>query len=155
MPGKLFIVTLTTAERNELIRLLSAPKAPAFNVTRARILLKADASPDGPHWPDTRIAEALEIHERTVVRVRRQFVEEGLKTSLTRKKRIRPLFPRKLDMERLKELVHQSPRNFGKKTSTWTLQLLVDACADTGIVNGTACRETIRKTLRGCQKTCN
>jgi hypothetical protein len=27
-----------------------------------------------------------------------------------------------LDGQRLKELAHQSPRNFGKKRSTWTLR---------------------------------
>jgi hypothetical protein len=147
MPGKRYVVTLATAERDDLVRQVSARMDPALNLTRARILLKADTSPNGPSWTDERIAEALEIDARTVARVRRRFVERGLKPSLARKKRNYSLLPRKLDKTRLMEIVHQSPRTFGKKTGTWTLQLLADACAEIGIAQGTVCCETVRKTL--------
>lgn len=44
---------------------------------RARVLLKADESTDGPAWGDPRIAEVLEIDPATVGRVRTRFAQEG------------------------------------------------------------------------------
>src|SRR5215217_5187647 len=35
--------------------------------------------------------------------------------------------------ERLKALLHQSPRQFGKARSTWTLALAAEVCAEHGI----------------------
>ena len=43
--------------------------------------------------------------------------------------------------EVLRALLHQSPRNFGKKRSTWTLQLLADTCSELGIVDGKVSHE--------------
>jgi hypothetical protein len=85
--------------------------------------------------------------ERTVVLVRRTFSEQGLIATLTRKPRDRPPTPAKLDGLRLKELVLQSPCNFGKRRSTLTLQLLGETCAELGISEDRVCNETVRKTL--------
>ena len=58
-----------------------------------------------------------------------------------------PHVPR-LDERRLQELAHQSPRLFGKKTSTWTLQLLAAACSETGIVNGRVSASTVGRAMK-------
>jgi transposase len=50
--------------------------------------------------------------------------------------------------DRLRELVHQSPRTFGKPRSTWTLQLLGEVCFETGIVDQRVSASTIRRELR-------
>jgi DDE superfamily endonuclease len=50
--------------------------------------------------------------------------------------------------DRLRELVHQSPRTFGKPRSTWTLQLLADVCFETGIVGRPVSAATVRRELR-------
>src|SRR4051812_38599408 len=47
-------------ERQSLQSLICAGKAAALRLARARILLKADAAPGAPAWPDERIAEAVE-----------------------------------------------------------------------------------------------
>jgi transposase len=148
MSQKKYIVKLTQDERGDLARLASAGRVSALSLTRARILLKADASEAGPRWNDVRIAEALEVSVATVERVRRRFTERGLKSSLARKPQARPSRARKLDGARVQELAHQSPRNFGKKTSTWTLQLLADTCSELGIADGKVCDETVRRTLQ-------
>jgi hypothetical protein len=49
---------------------------------------------------------------------------------------------------RLKEMAHQSPRNFGKMRSTWTLRLLADACSEHGIANGGVSPSTVGRTLK-------
>ena len=64
---------------------LATGKAAARKLIHARILLKADASDDGLHWADWRIADALEIGIDTVERVRQRFVEQGFDAALERK----------------------------------------------------------------------
>jgi hypothetical protein len=49
--------------------------------------------------------------------------------------------------ERLRALVHQSPRTFGAATSVWTLDLLADVCVTEGITDERVTGETIRVTL--------
>jgi len=44
----------------DLYGLLTAGKAAARKLTRARILLKADSGSEGPAWTDAAISEALE-----------------------------------------------------------------------------------------------
>jgi len=50
--------------------------------------------------------------------------------------------------ERLRLLLHQSPRAFGKPTSVWTLNLIADVCAAEGVTRERVSDETIRATLR-------
>lgn len=75
---KEFKVTLTAEGRQSLHDLIALGKGAARKLTHARILLKAEASDDGLHWPDWRIADALEVNVATVERVRRRFIEQGL-----------------------------------------------------------------------------
>ena len=54
--NKKYIVTLTTEERAWLEELTRTGTAAARKLTHARILLKADVSPDGPGWQDAAIS---------------------------------------------------------------------------------------------------
>jgi transposase len=102
----------------------------------------------GPSWIDARIAEAVEVCVNTVKNVRRWYAERELKAALIRKPQDRPSRLPKLDGQRLQELVRQSPRLFGKKTSTWTLQLLADTCSEIGIADGRVSPVTVWETLK-------
>ncbi len=82
---KKYPVTLTKAEREQLKNLIAAGTAPARKLTHARILLKADQSPEGPGWVDEQVALAVEVSQPTVCRVRKQYFEEGLKAALNRR----------------------------------------------------------------------
>jgi transposase len=148
MPRKQYVVTLKPEEREYLVRLVAASKTSASTQTKAYVLLKADALPEGPGWGDARIADAYVVGIRTVERIRQRYAEQGLAASLARKPLDRPSRRPVLDPRRLQELVRQSPRTFGKKRSTWTLQLLADTCAEIGIVNGTVCAQTVWRTLK-------
>jgi transposase len=148
MSRKQHIVALKQKEREELVRLVYSAKTSAMTQTRAYILLKADAAPAGPGWEDTRIADAFMVSVATIERIRRRSAGQGLAASLARKPQARPSRPPVLDSKRLQELVRQSPRTFGKKRSTWTLQLLADACSETGLVDGKIAAETVRQTLK-------
>jgi DDE superfamily endonuclease len=49
--------------------------------------------------------------------------------------------------DRLRELVHQSPRAFSKPRSTWTLKFLTEVCFETGIVNRLVSASTVGREL--------
>jgi Winged helix-turn helix len=93
---KKYPVILTEAEREQLKSLIAAGTAPARKLTHARILLKADQSPEGPSWVDEQVAEAVETSQPTVARVRKQYFEEGLEAALNRRAPNRE-YQRKLD----------------------------------------------------------
>ena len=59
---KRYVVRLKREQLNTMIR---AGKHPAWRLTRARILLKADNAKGGDGWSDSRIAAALDIRSPT------------------------------------------------------------------------------------------
>ena len=96
--NKKYVVKLTAEERASLHHLISTGKAAARNLLHARILLKAEASPDGPGWIDEQISEALDVSPTTIGRVRQQFVEQSLTAALERRSPC-GYRPRRLDGE--------------------------------------------------------
>jgi hypothetical protein len=82
---KRYVVKLSEAEWERLNTLIHAGKHPARQLTRARILLKADCSDAGEGWSDSQIATALDTSVDTVARTRQQLVEEGFEAVLVRK----------------------------------------------------------------------
>ena len=50
--------------------------------------------------------------------------------------------------ERLRALLHQSPRNFGKPSSLWTLDLAAEVCFEVGIADRLVAAEITRATLQ-------
>jgi len=49
--------------------------------------------------------------------------------------------------ERLREMLHRSPREFGKDTSPWTLALAAEVSLEEGITEERVTAETVRVTL--------
>jgi transposase len=134
-------ITLTDDERVKLTTWSRRPTTAQRLGLRAKIIL---AAADGRS--NTAIATELRVPLPTVGRWRRRFLDRRL-DGLTDNPRSGA--PRAvLDERRLQELAHQSPRLFGKKRSTWTLQLLADTCSETGIVGGSISASTVRRTLK-------
>ena len=82
---KKYVVKLTALERERLETMVSGGKHPAQRLTKARILLKADAGEAGEGWSDSQIATALDTSLATIARTRQQLVEEGFEAVLSRK----------------------------------------------------------------------
>ena len=122
---KKYIVTLTEVERRMLQEMLSRGKAAARKLMHARVLLKADAGPDGCGWDDDAIAEGLDVGRATVERVRKEFVEEGLDAALERRKPRRQ-YRRKLDGDGEAHLIALACSKAPEGRSRWTLRLLAD-----------------------------
>jgi len=142
-----YVVTLTAEERQQLHDLIAAGKAAAKKLMHARILLKADAAPDGPRWPADRIAEAIDVSTATVGRVCQRFAEQGLEAALARKRQDRPSRPLKLDGRAEAHLIALacSPPPDGR--AEWTMQLLADKLVELHVVDS-VCDETVRRVLK-------
>ncbi len=130
---KKYAVILTETERDQLRGLIAAGTAPARKLTHARILLKADQSPEGPGWVDDRIAEAVETSQPTVSRVRKQYVEEGLEAALNRRAPNRE-YHRKLDGEVEARVIALACSEPPKGQARWSLRLLADKVVELEIV---------------------
>ncbi len=144
---KKYKVTLTPEERQQLSELIAAGKAAAQKLAHARLLLKADAADGGPAWPDTRIAEALEVSIATVERVRQRFVEQGLEAALGRKQRDRPGRLRKLDGAAEARLVALACSQPPEGRKEWTMQLLAGRLVELEVVDCVS-DETVRRVLK-------
>ena len=143
---KKYIVTLTQEERQMLQQMLSRGKAAARKLMHARILLKADTSPDGPNWRDDAIAEGLEVGRATVERVRTQFVEEGLEAALERRKPQRE-YLRTLDGDGEAHLIALACSQAPEGRSRWTLRLLADRMVALEYVDAIS-KDTVARTLK-------
>jgi hypothetical protein len=143
---KTFIVQLTPDQRAMLEHLTRTGTAAAAVQRHARILLKTDASADGPAWTDAAIAAAVEVGGSTVARVRREFVTAGLDAALRRKPTSRAS-QRKLDGAQEAHLaaIACSPPPDGAER--WTLALLADKLVELKIVDSIA-RDTVRVALK-------
>jgi transposase len=143
---KKYVVTLTGAERRMLQAMLSRGKAAARKLMHTRILLKADAGPEGPGWDDDRIAQGLEVGRATAERVRKEFVEEGLEAALTRRRPCRQ-YERTLDGDGEAHLVALACQKPPEGRSRWTLRLLADRMVQLEHVEQVS-YQTVRRTLK-------
>jgi Winged helix-turn helix len=91
-----YVVRLTEEERAELQGLVRRGKVAAAKRSRAQVLLKADAGLKGSGSTDEQVAQSLEVSTRSVNRVRKAYVEEGLSAAIERQPR-RKQPRRKLD----------------------------------------------------------
>lgn len=144
---KKYVVTLTAEEHRRLRDLIAAGRASALKLARARILLKADAAPGGPAWPDDRIAEALEVGLSTVARVRQRCVEQGLEAALERKPQDRPSRPRALDGRAEARLIALACSAPPEGRPAWTLRLLAGRLVELEVVDAVS-YETVRRVLK-------
>ncbi len=141
-----YVVVLTPAERDQLQQLLAAGTAPARKLAHARVLLKADKGPGGPGWTDAAIADAVEISQPTISRIRQQFVEAGLEAALNRRAP-RRVYTRKLDGEQEARLIALTCSEPPAGQARWTLRLLADRLVELEIVEAVS-HQTVRRVLK-------
>ncbi len=143
---KKYPVHLTAAARDQLTHLIGAGTAPARQLTHARILLKADQSAAGPGWVDERVAEAVEVSQPTVARVRRQYVEDGLTAALQRRAP-RRAYHRKLDGDQEARLVQLACSAPPAGEARWSLRLLANRLVELEVVDAVS-YQTVRRVLK-------
>jgi transposase len=143
---KRYPVTVTATERDHLKRLIGAGAESARKLTHARILLKADQGPSGPGWTDEAIAEAVEVSQPTVARIRQQYVTEGLEAALNRRAPTRQ-YRRKLDGAQEARLIAVACGQPPEGATRWTLRLLADKLVELEVVDDIS-YQTVRRVLK-------
>ena len=142
MRKPLFVRSLIASARQQLEAGLRSNDA--FVLRRCQIVL---ASARGQRAPT--IAKLVGCDDETVRDVIRAFNERGvgvLQRGSTRPHRTQAAFGA-VQTERLREILHQSPRTFGKPTSVWTLELVAEVSFEQGLTASRVSDETIRATL--------
>jgi transposase len=143
MRPPIYVRPLTAAERQTLEAGLRS--SDAFVLRRCQILR---ASARGERA--IQIARALGCDDQTVREVIHGFTARGLAVltpGSKRPKTIRRTFDT-ARAERLRALLHQSPRSFGKPTSLWTLELAAEVSFEQGLTPERVSDETIRVALK-------
>jgi len=143
---KRYPVVLSKTEREECQHLIAVGTAPARKLTHARILLKADQGTDGAGWVDEKVAEAVEVSQPTVARVRKQYFEEGLEAALNRRAPNREYY-RKLDGEQEARLLALACSEPPRGQARWSLRLLADKLVELEVVEEVS-YQTVRRTLK-------
>lgn len=139
-------ITLAADERAMLERLVAVGKGAARRLTHARVLLLGDTA-SGQGRADADIVDALGVSVRTVERVRRRLVTEGLQAALH--PRPQPARPAKVkikgDVEQ--RLIHLACSDPPEGRCHWTLQLLADEMVVLGLAASIS-TETVRQALK-------
>lgn len=142
MQAPLLVRPLTDAERDAVE--LGLRSSNAYTLRRSQIIA---ASQRGEHVP--RIARSLSCDEQTVRNALHAFTQAGVAALTKRSSAVHTdqaaFTP--AAAERLRALLHRSPRDFGHKTSLWALDLAAAEAARQGLTTTTVRGETIRVTL--------
>ena len=114
-------------ERNQLEHMVRAGKSSARVTTRARILLKTDEG-----WSAPKVAQALDVAEGTVFRIKRRFAEDGLDGVL--RDRTQPHRYRKLDARGEAHLIALGCSPVPDGHDRWTMRALAGKVVELEVV---------------------
>jgi transposase len=117
----------------------------AFVLRRGQMLL---AWARGERVPQ--IAQQVGCDDQVVRNVIHGFNASGLavlRRGSSRPHRLRTSFTQE-GLERLQDLLHRSPREFGQERGTWTLELVAQVCLEQGIVAVPISDESVRRALK-------
>lgn len=141
-----YIVKLSQGDRERLEKMLASGREDVRTLTRARILLKSDASEGGAKWSYAQICEAFDVTEVTVSKVRKAYVEQGLEAAVMRKKSMRE-YVKRLDGKAEAHLVALACGTPPEGHNRWTLRLLQERLVALEVVESVS-HETVRQTLK-------
>jgi transposase len=143
MRTPIFIRPVTEGEQRRVQAGLRS--SDAFVLRRCQILT---ASARGERAPT--IARQLGCDDQTVRNVIHGFNTSGLavlQEGSSRPHRLHTAFTEE-GAERLKDLLHRSPRDFGQERSTWTLELAAQVSFEQGIISHEISDESVRRALK-------
>ena len=144
MKPPMYVGPLSSTQRQRLEKGLRSRDA--FELRRCQILL-ASAGGQRP----SRIAAHLGCTAQTVrntIRAYRADTTTCLRAKSSRPKRVAPVLD-EAKRERLRAVVHESPRSFGKHTGLWTLRLLAEVCFEQGVTSRALSIESMRRAFKG------
>jgi transposase len=150
MKPPIFVRSLSDDER-EALKMALRSKKDAFALRRAQILLASSRGESPPQ-----IANNLGCSSQTVRNAIHDFNRRGpdaLIAGSSRPKRTHAAFEAEGSREALQELLHRSPREFGRQSTWWTLAMAAEVSFEEGITEKRVTGETIRATLERLGKS--
>lgn len=139
----MYVRPLSAEERAALQAGLRSPDG--FRVRRCQVLLASSAG-----QRSGQISQTYGVSRQAVRDAIQAFNQRGL-ASVERRppiaKSIKPEITNE-QLPALKELMHKSPRTFGKDQSVWTLDLLADVSFEQGLTERRLSYETIRQAAK-------
>lgn len=143
MRTPIFIRPFTEDEQRQIQAGLRS--SDAFVMRRCQVLR---ASARGERAPV--IARQLGCDDQTVRNVIHEFNTAGLavlQEGSSRPHRLHTSFSQE-GLERLRDLLHHSPRDFGKERGLWTLELAAQVSFEQGIISSPISDESVRRALK-------
>lgn len=139
-------VTLSAVEREQLSGIMSKGKHSSLQFRNACILLNSDESEGGKKVSNEQIAQILQIHSKTVERLKQRFVEEGFEACIERKA-YPPIKEIKTDGDFEAHLIAISCSKAPQGYSRWSLRMLADKMVELSYVDSLS-HETVRQVLK-------
>lgn len=142
MRPPIFVRSLSDTEKQQLENALRSKDA--FVMRRAQIILASERGERA-----SRIARSLGCGSQTVRDAIHDFNEralDALEARSSRPKRTHDAFDHQ-SAEALREILHRSPREFGRDSSLWTLEMAAQVSFEEGLTQRRVSGETIRATL--------
>ena len=143
MKRPIFVRPFSDAERETLEAGLRSPDA--FTLRRCQILLASDR---GNYAYQN--AHQLGCNPQTAHNAIHAFNEKGLPEALRPGSKHPHTIHRAFapgQAEALRQMLHHSPREFGRESSLWTLEMAAEVAFEEGLVEKPISGETIRATL--------
>lgn len=150
MSAKKYHVDLTEIEQSKLESIVAKRKSTSELVKRSKILLAADRN-GSQQWGDEQISKQYEVSTRTIERIRKRYVEDGLEFTLKGKPRLN-LDKIKFDGEIEAHLIALRCSEPEEGNSKWTLQLLAEKMVALNYVESIS-HESVRQILKKRNKT--
>lgn len=144
----LYTIKLTKTEVEELKAIINKGSHTSQTFRAAYVLLNCDEGKHSEKVTNEQISKVLKIGMRTIDRIKKKFVEEGLEATLERRPTSR-IYERKVDGETEAKLVtlccSKPPKGYAK----WSLRLLADKMVELKYVESIShvkVREVLKKT---------
>jgi len=135
MPIVKYRVCLSTEERKELLDIVSKGAASARAIMRANVLLTADENGPEGRKSESEIAKLFYVNRQTVHSIRKQYSENGLSATISRKKRETPPVEPKITGEVEAKIIALSCSSPPEGRARWSLRLLADKSVELSIID--------------------
>jgi len=143
-----YTIHLTKSEVEELMTIINKGSHTSQTFRTAYVLLNCDEGKYSEKVTNEQISKVLKIGMRTIDRIKKKFVEEGLEASLERRLSSRQ-YERKVDGEVEAKLVSLCCSDPPKGYAKWSLRLLADKMVELNYVESIShvkVRDVLKKT---------
>ncbi len=143
-----YTIKLTKSEVEELMGIINRGSHTSQTFRTAYVLLNCDEGKYSEKVTNEQLAKVLKIGMRTIDRIKKKFVEEGLEATLERRPTTR-VYERKVDGDLEAKLVTLCCSDPPKGYAKWSLRLLADRMVELKYVESISyvtVREVLKKT---------